>query len=112
MANKHKGEVTLQVGSVAYVMRLSVNALCYLEEATGKPVNQVMSELQNGSDIKLGTLRQIVHASLVEQHKDVDLEKAGDIMEEAGIKVVVDKLTEALLAAFPPEAKAADKDPK
>lgn len=112
MANKHKGEVALQVGDATYTMRLSVNALCHLEEATGKPVNQVMAELQNGADIKLGTLRQIVQASLVDQHNEVDLNKAGDIMEEAGVAIVVDKLTEALLAAFPEAKVKTEKDPK
>jgi len=111
MANKHKGEVELQVGDSTYVMRLSVNALCNLESALDRPKDDIFADLASGK-VRINTLRAITHAALVCQHPEVNLEVAGDIMAKAGMGLVVEKLTEAVTAAFPVEAKVADKNPK
>lgn len=110
MANKHKGEVSLQVGSETYTMRLSINAMCNLEDSLKRPIDDIISDLSQGN-VNMSTLRAIAHATLTDTHKDITLEAVGEIMSEVGVETVVAKLTESLRASFP-EAKVAEKNPK
>lgn len=112
MANKHRGEVSLQVGSETYTLRLSINELCNIEQAFGgKPIQEILGELENGDNVKLTTLRTIVHAAFKSSHPEMTVEETGNIMGEYGAAETVKKLIEAMTAGMP-EAKVADANPK
>ncbi len=88
--------ITFKAGREKYTLRFSFNALCLLEDETGKG----MSELFEG-DMKLGTVRTTVWAGLQDEHPDLEPKDVGDLIDKVGIDVVKDKLAEALQAAFP-----------
>lgn len=115
MSNPHRGEVALVVGSATYTLCYSINALCNLEEKLDKPIAEIIDTLgkKEGKNIKLGLVRSLVWAGLLEKMPDVTPEKAGEIIQEGGVDAVLEKVGEAISIAFPnKEAKAADKNPK
>ena len=46
MANRHRGEVDFKVGDKTYTMRLSADAICQLEDATGNSVLTLIERLK------------------------------------------------------------------
>lgn len=113
MANKDRGEVTLQAGDVTYTIRFTVNSLCNLEDAMGMPITKIGAELDTGAktkEIKLGTLRTILKYGLTE---DKTLEEVGDIIGAAGLPAVMSVIAAGIAQAFPkPEDGTATKNPK
>lgn len=113
MANKDRGEVTLQAGDVTHTIRFTVNSLCNLEDAMSMPITKIGAELDIGAktkQIKLGTLRTILKYGLTE---DKTLEEVGNIIGEAGLPAVMTAIAAGIAQAFPKsEAGEASKDPK
>lgn len=110
MANKDRGEVTLQAGDVTHTIRFTVNSLCNLEDAMGMPITKIGDDLGSAKQVKLGTLRTILKFGMVEEKT---LEQAGDIIGEAGIAAAMTAIHQAIAQAFPaPEAKVAGQNPK
>jgi len=103
VANKERGEVSIDVDGKRYIFRLTVNAICEIETETGKPFEAAARELQSG---QMRTVRLFVWAALRHQHPDLTLEQAGDIMTSAGLQDVLAPLVEAIHLAFPSQAKA------
>lgn len=111
--NPHRGEVALQVGDAAYTLCYSVNSLCVLEEKLDKSVSKIIEMLGEGKDIKLGLVRDIVWAGLLDKQKDITTDQVGELISEAGLPLIMQKVGEAMAKAFPSaEAKAADANPK
>lgn len=113
MANKDRGEVTLQAGDVTHIIRFTINSLCNLEDAMGMPITKIGTELDAGAKtktIKLGTLRTILKHGLIEEKT---LDEVGDIIGEAGLPAVMTAIAAGIAQAFPKaEAGTASKDPK
>lgn len=109
MANPHKGEVAFEAGGKSYTLRYSIDAICALEEATGKGIVALSTELSAAGTISMGLLRQVVWAGLREQHPDVDLKCAGELIVDAGgLTKMIEYVGSALSRAFPqPEEPAA-----
>lgn len=102
MGNPHKGEVTFEAGGATYTMRLSVDALCSLEEITGKSIMVLAEELSDPERMTLSRVRQVMAASLREHHPDLSLQDAGELIIAAGgLTAMVGKIGEAFAAAFP-----------
>lgn len=87
MANKERGEWTLAAGADRYVLRLTTNACCELEEFSGKLFDEVQARANRGSLIHL---RYLLWASLQEHHADLatpdkeGLKRIGQIVDAAG----------------------------
>lgn len=107
MANAHRGTVALQAGDRAYTLSFSVNALCELEDALDKPVAEIVATLQDPAKLRLGTVRQFLWAGLLDHHKDVTVEQAGEIATDAGFSIAVEKIGAAIELAFPVADKGA-----
>ena len=62
MANPHLGEVPLKVDGETYMISLSLNAMCELEEAFGKPLLEVIGDLEAAQNdpkkLKVTTIRR------------------------------------------------------
>lgn len=105
MANKLRGQVALGAHTLSY----SVNALCELEDALGKPVVQIAAGLSDASNMRLATVRTLMWAALRDHHSEVDLLGAGGIITEAGIGKAMAAISEALNVAFPDKGEAGEE---
>ena len=105
MANPHLGEVPLTVGDETYKISFSLNAMCELEDAFGRPLLAVISELEkaqkNPTTLEVKTLRLLVWGALQDHHPDIDLKAAGILAGRAGMAAIMGKLMEAIALAFP-----------
>lgn len=87
MANREKGEVDLEIGGRVYTMVLNVNAMCELETLMSTSVRTVTCEEVLVRAVKQHSavaFRAMFWACLREYHKEVTLEQAGRLMEDAG----------------------------
>lgn len=106
MANPIRGEVDLVAGGETYRLRLSINAIIEVETLLDVTIMQVADMFSSLQTVKAGNLRAVLWAALQENHPDIDLLGAGDIMALVGLPVIAAKLGESLQAAFPkPEGK-------
>lgn len=95
MANRVKGEATLQVGDDRYTAILDMNALCELEDVTGQDAMTVLSRIETGTG-KAKDMRAFLWATLQCHHEGIDIRTAGDILTECPDAVIT-----ILAAAFP-----------
>lgn len=102
MANPHKGEVTLQAGGETYRLRFTTNAMCELEDATGKTISEIVADL---SDEKtppgLRTMRVLLWAALIEHQEGTTVKDAGKICDEVGMASIGALIGKAIQQAFP-----------
>lgn len=115
MANAERGEVDLVAGGKIYTLRLSINAVAEVEnymfgDDPDKGINDLVAMIKNPKGFKIGVWRTLLWGALREFH-GCSMEQAGEIMGEAGVNVVVEKIGEAMAAAFP-EAKGAAENPQ
>lgn len=101
MANKERGQVSIDIDGKAYKLVYSTNALCELEDALNRNVNSITTEVQDPSKVRLKTLRAMFWAGLTEHHPDIDLKAAGNLMTIGGASAVMTKVGEAFRLAFP-----------
>lgn len=102
MANKERGEVTVEANGKTYTLRFSIDAMCQMEEATGKGVIAITQEFADPAKIRMATARAALWAALHEQHPELTLMQVGELIPEfGGLQVVLQKISEAILLAFP-----------
>jgi len=100
--NPHKGEIELKAGDKSYVLRYSIDAICSIEERTGKSFLRVVAEMGNPATMTVTTMREILHAGLAENHPEMSLKDAGELLVAAGGVVgAMKKVNSAFEAAFP-----------
>ncbi|EGK10291.1 hypothetical protein HMPREF9374_2641 [Desmospora sp. 8437] len=95
MANKQRGYVEVTLDRRRR-LKFDLNALSELEGALGKPVTQL-----NDSTVGMQELRAMVWAGLLHEDPGLTLRDTGEIIELERIEEITEKVTEALLAAFP-----------
>lgn len=101
MANREKGEVTVQQGDKTYTLRLGMNELCEIEGATGIKMGALSQELASGSAIlSRAAFWAALHGG---GHTDIGLTEVGQIISELGIQAATLKLMDAFSVAFPTE---------
>lgn len=108
MANKDRGEVTLQVGGVTHVVRFTVNNLCNLENEMDMPITEIGAKIGSAKQVRLGLLRTILKHGLVQPMSETEV---GDLIGAAGLPAVLNAIMAAITQAFP-EAKVAEGNPK
>ena len=102
MANKERGEVTVEADGKTYTLRFSIDAMCQMEDVTGKGVVAITQEFADPAKIRMATARAALWAALHEQHPELTLMQAGELIPKAGgLQVVLNKVSEAILLAFP-----------
>jgi hypothetical protein len=90
LANREKGEVSFTVGEQAYTMRLSLNALCELEDLMSTrdvrvTAQDVIARVNRG---ELTAVRALLWAALREHHQTLTLKDVGSLLETAGLEAV------------------------
>lgn len=108
MANRERGEVAFKVNGTEHVLRFGINQLCDLEDALDMPVMAIVETMQDESKVRLGTARKMLQIGLSGHTALTELE-AGDLIQDAGLLVTMEKIGEAVMLAFP-EAEA-DENP-
>lgn len=100
--------IEFEAGGKAYSMRMSTNAQVRYQRAAGETLLRGLQAVQDDpSDID--RIRRLIWASM--SHKDgLTEDQAGDIMDEMGIELAIDKLTAAVHAAYPKAAAAAEQE--
>lgn len=101
MPNPHKGDVEFKAGKKTYTLCYSIDAICVLEESTGKTLLQLGEEMRDIKSVKMSLVRSIVYAGLIEHHPSITLKEAGELIIAAGGSIkVMEKFSEAMAAAF------------
>lgn len=102
MANKQKGEVALNALGRDLTLKFSTNALCELEDLTGKSAIEVANSLDDEKSVTMNVLRQLVYCGLLHNDGDqISVKDTGDIIDEVGHSVIGEKIGEAFMLAFP-----------
>lgn len=88
--------VVINVNGDAKLLKLGFNGFVELEKALGKPISEI-----SGGEVSFADLRTIFQVALKRGGmKDIDGEKAGeildDVVESEGLQYLVDKLTELI----------------
>ena len=113
MANPIKGEVEFEADGVTYTLRFTVDAMCRLEEETGKLFQELAADLADPKRIGISRVRQVFWACLQDRHEGVTLKEAGELIAKAGgMAGAVDLISLAMVRAFPQEAKGTARPPK
>lgn len=92
MANKYKGEIEFDAGVDKLVLRLSVNAICDIEEAfAGKSIKEIGMELGDPERMRYSNVRTIFCCGLIDHYR----EDPAMAMDEAKAKAIFSRLTTA-----------------
>lgn len=111
MANRQRGDVTLRAGDATYVLRLTFNGICELEQLLDMHSSEIDALVRNPATVRSAHWRAILWGCLRDRHPDVDLERAGRIIDDAGPEAAVKAIYDALRASQP-EAKAGAENPQ
>lgn len=101
MANLHRGSVSLQTGDRTYTLSFSTNALCELEDRTGKTIQVLANALNVPDGVSLKMVRDLLWGALRDHHEDTDIHTAGEVIDTVGLPDVMEAIGKALRAAFP-----------
>ena len=91
MANRARGEVSIQVGRKRYTLRPTISAYCELEDLLNKTHVEVMTDAARGS---AKATRALLWSYLQAKHADeIDtVEKAGALVDEVGMLKIQEQM--------------------
>jgi hypothetical protein len=116
VANKHKGEIEVEIDGKKLKMSFSSNALCELEDALDRNVNEIAQTMQDPQKVRLKDLRVIFWASMLDHQPDTSIDDTKKLMSSVLPAELVEMIGKAFTLAFPPakegEGGAADSPPK
>ncbi len=112
MANSHKGEVAVKTADASYILHFSTNAICELEDVLEKPVIQIVAEFENEENVGMKIVRYLVWAGLTTKNPGMTVEEAGDILDEVGYALMMDKVGLAMRRFFPDPEGDETKNPQ
>jgi len=106
MANRERGEVGLTVGAQTYRLKLTINAMCEIEDALSTPDQRVSftAFLERLSENSVRDMRLVLWGALREYHPEVTLEGAGTLIQQLGGLVEFTQQLVKLTAATEPDA--------
>lgn len=99
MANRVKGQVAFEIDGAEFYLRLSTNAICELEERTGKGINEFAAGLDDPSKFKMSDLR-IMFFCMCENQAATPSD-AGIMIDQLGMSKATELVAAAFKAAFP-----------
>lgn len=104
MANPIKGDVQFEAGGRSYTFRLGINAQVLIEARVGMTVQRYIKE--KGDDMGATEIRLLFYAGLLQHHKDITEEAAGEIIDEIGPQTAANIFIEAAMLATPRQEDA------
>jgi hypothetical protein len=100
MTNPHRGEAELIVNGELNVLRFTMNSLCALEEELGEPVAALADKMKDPAQFRISMARAVLWAGLLHKRRDLTIEQAGEIIDEAGITATMAAIGKAFSLAF------------
>lgn len=111
MANKVRGEIAADFEGGKINLMLSVNAICELEDATDRPITDLLDEISDPKRARMKTVRSMFWAMMLAAKPEATLKDAGALID--GLRGKHDRiLTDAILAAFPEADEAGEGAPE
>jgi len=110
MANTYRGEGRIAVLGKEYTLKYDTNALAEFEELMHSNMTVIGKRMESG-DMGIRDLRALFWSGLRRYHPEVNLKKAGDLMDEAGRNVIAEAVLTVFQSAMP-EVKNADGKPE
>ncbi|MER5172666.1 hypothetical protein [Thioclava kandeliae] len=100
MGNKFRGEALATINGLQMVMVMDFNAMCDMEETTGRTLEEVLTDFESGR-ILSKDLRAMAFAMLHERQPKLRLRDVGNLCGEDAQGVMAG-CAAAIQAAFPP----------
>lgn len=95
-------DVQFEAGGKTYSLRYTIGAIVTIENRLNKSFGQLAEDMQDPKTLRIGTVREMLHAGLKYHHPRISLEDAGELMLAAGgIGVILPSIANAITAAFP-----------
>jgi hypothetical protein len=109
MANRERGEVSIEVGGTTYTLRPTINAICDVEDLTGDSFTQ-LAQRAGAGDIR--SMRALLWAYLQEQHSD-EIKTVRDaglwVNRAGGLAALEGKLREITQLNAPPSSSTNER---
>ena len=100
MANKHRGEVEIELGGKTYAMRPTFQSLCEIEAGTGLGIVALVKRW-GGSNFGISDAAVIVTAGMKASGEEgASLQKVGEMIFDAGLANVAAAVSEFLQTAL------------
>lgn len=103
MANRLKGEVSVECGGKTLIFRLGINELIGLQDEWGMKDDDEKFLIALDEKRSLKRRRSLVKAALIYAQPDITDEQAGDVVTELGLPKIDEVLMETLAWALPPK---------
>lgn len=86
MANREKGEASVEIGGVSYTLTISTNALCEIETlfSTDEKLVTFQEVLKRAEAGSVAAVRGLLWAMLRDKHPDVTVKQAGGLIDKIG----------------------------
>lgn len=101
MTNPLRGEVEAELGGEIWRLRLTLNAMCEIEERMGKGFMEIVSDLENGRTGGFKGMRTILCAAARHHRKDVTPEQIGELIAAADMKDLGALITKLMSVGAP-----------
>lgn len=113
MANLQRGEVSFKAKGQEWKVKLGTNAMCEIEDATGKSIIEIGELLGNQKTATLKLVRDVLWGGLQEFHAGIDLKKVGTLIDDIGMAAAGQLIGQAFTAATTgSQAKGGGSHPK
>jgi hypothetical protein len=102
MANKLKGQRSVEINDQRYTIHFDFNALAELEEESGMDTSEVMQSLakmQEENRISIRFLRTLTWAGLI-RHHNLSIKDVGELMSQAEITKLLPAVGEAFATSM------------
>jgi hypothetical protein len=110
MPNPLRGETTFEANGKEYRVRFNWNVAAEYELPAGRPLSVGVQEILDGK-VSARSLRAMLWAGLQENHPEVSLKHAGEMLGAIGVKKGLDVMLEAVQYFYPAPDKDAPPDP-
>lgn len=101
MANRERGEISFEADGQVWTLRVDTNAMCEIEDLTGKGVAEISKLLGSEKTATISLLRAVFCGALRSRHADVTAKRAGELIDAIGVQSAGEMIGEAFNLAFP-----------
>lgn len=112
MANRERGEVEFQALGKNWTLKLGTNAMCEIEDATGKSITEIGQLLSDPKTATMKLVRAVMWGGLQEHHDGVTVKEVGSIIDGIGMAEAGRLIGEAFTAASPDAKEGESRPPK
>lgn len=110
MANRERGEVEFKAQGKSWKMKLGVNAMCEIEDQSGKSISEIGQLLSDQKTATIKIVRAVLWGALQEYHDGISIREVGAIIDDIGMAEAGRLIGEAFTAATP-DAKGGEGHP-